>query len=245
MNHRAMDSSSAPGPHRDPIASLRDVEFAWPGAPAPLLRIEAFEVGRGERVFLRGPSGSGKSTLLNLIAGVAVPRAGSARLLGHALSGLAPARRDALRADHVGFVFQWFNLIPYLSVVQNALLPCLFSERRRARAAGAAGSPESEARRLLSRLGLEDPGLLSRPVTALSVGQQQRVAVARALVGAPELVIADEPTSALDAEARDAFLELLLRQCDESGAALVFVSHDASLAGAFHRSVSMAELNGA
>ncbi|MCE2898012.1 MAG: ABC transporter ATP-binding protein [Betaproteobacteria bacterium] len=226
-----------------PVVALRGVEFGWTPRGAALLRVDALEVLPGERLLLRGPSGSGKSTLLQLMAGVLVPRTGTVELLGQGLPGMTGARRDRLRADHVGFVFQLFNLIPYLTVVQNVTLPCLFSARRRARATVASGSVEAEARRLLGRLGLSDPELLERPVTALSVGQQQRVAAARALMGAPELLIADEATSALDADAREAFLDLLLRECAASGAALVFVSHDASLASAFHRSVPMEALN--
>jgi putative ABC transport system ATP-binding protein len=235
---------SAPAPAA-PVVALREVEFDWAWTPrgAALLRVKALEVLPGERLLLRGPSGSGKSTLLQLMAGVLVPRAGTVELLGQGLPGMTGARRDRLRADHVGFVFQLFNLISYLTVVQNVTLPCLFSARRRVRAMAASGSVEAEARRLLGRLGLTDPALLERPVTALSVGQQQRVAAARALMGAPELLIADEATSALDAHAREAFLDLLLRECAASGAALVFVSHDASLASAFHRSVSMEALN--
>jgi len=226
-----------------PVAALRSMEFGWNPRGAALLRVDDLAVLPGERLLLRGPSGSGKSTLLQLMAGVLVPRSGTVELLGQSLSGLSGPRRDRLRADHVGFVFQLFNLIPYLTVVQNVTLPCLFSARRRARATAASGSVEAEALRLLGRLGLSDPALLERPVTALSVGQQQRVAAARALMGAPELLIADEATSALDADAREAFLDLLLRECAASGAALVFVSHDASLASAFHRSVAMEALN--
>lgn len=226
-----------------PVVALDDVEFGWsPRAPA-ILRIASFRLAPGERLFLRGPSGSGKSTLLALVAGVAAPRAGRVAVLGEPLHALAPAQRDRFRADHLGLVFQLFNLVPYLSVVENVTLPCLFSARRRSRAQAAAGSPGAEARRLLGRLGMGDEALLARPVTTLSVGQQQRVAVARALIGSPGLVIADEATSALDADARDAFLDLLLRECEGSGAAVVFASHDASLAGAFHRSVSMADLS--
>lgn len=237
-----LPGADAAAPRALPVIALRGVEFAWRPGEAALLRVAALELAQGERLFLRGPSGSGKSTLLGLMAGVLAPRCGAVELLGHALQVLPAAARDRLRADHVGFVFQLFNLIPYLTVVQNVTLPCLFSARRRARAAAGSGSIEAEARRLLERLGLSDPGLLARPVTALSVGQQQRVAVARALVGSPELVVADEATSALDIDARDAFLDLLLRECERSGASVVFVSHDASLAPAFHRVVHMSDL---
>ena len=223
------------------VIDLSDLRFAWQDGPI-LLDIPEFRVGAGERVFLRGPSGSGKSTLLGLIAGVLEPQSGKAEVLGHDMTALSGPKRDALRADRLGVIFQMFNLVPYLSLVQNVTLPCRFSSARRA-AAGGEGKLNDEAVRLLSRLGLSGERLLARPVTELSVGQQQRVAVARALIGGPDLIIADEPTSALDADARDRFIELLNEEAGRSGSALLFVSHDASLAGHFDRSVDLSEIN--
>jgi putative ABC transport system ATP-binding protein len=165
------------------------------------------------------------------------------RVLGRDLGRLPGPARDRFRADHVGFIFQMFNLIPYLSVVENVRLPCGFSPERLRKAAAGSGGVDGEARRLLAQLGLADEGLLRRPVTALSMGQQQRVAAARALIGAPEIVIADEPTSALDAALRADFLELLFAECARAGATLVFVSHDASLEGAFDRTLSIDAVN--
>jgi putative ABC transport system ATP-binding protein len=167
------------------------------------------------------------------------------RVLGQDLGALGGAERDRFRADHIGFVFQMFNLIPYLSVIENVTLPCGFSDRRRRRAERAGGSAGQEAIRLLQHLDMADSDLLRKPVTALSVGQQQRVAAARALIGAPELVIADEPTSALDADRRQAFIELLFRECGGEQATLVFVSHDASLCDLFDRTVQLAQVSGA
>lgn len=222
-----------------PVIDIDSLRFAWKSGPQ-VLEIPAFRLDPGERVFLRGPSGSGKSTLLGLIAGVLAPQAGTIRILGEDMSALSPARRDRLRADHVGVIFQMFNLVPYLSVTGNVLLPLRFSAARR-RAAGS--DADGEARRLLTRLGLDDPALLSRRVSDLSVGQQQRVAAARALIGAPSLVIADEPTSALDADARDRFIALLSEEITRTGASLLFVSHDASLAPLFTRAVDLAAIN--
>lgn len=226
-----------------PVVELSGVRFAWTASAPPVIDIETLRVERGERVFLRGPSGSGKSTLLGLLGGVAVPQAGTVRVLGQDLGALGGAARDRFRADHIGFIFQMFNLIPYLSVVENVTLPCGFSPRRRAGAARAGLSVEAEALRLLEHLDMGDAGLLRRPVTALSVGQQQRVAAARALIGAPDLVIADEPTSSLDADRRAAFLDLLFRECARENAALIFVSHDAALAPLFDRSIAFATIN--
>ena len=219
------------------------VRFAWVSGQRDVLDIARFEVAAGERVFIEGPSGSGKSTLFSLLGGVSSPREGTVRVLGARISEMPARRRDRFRADHVGFVFQMFNLVPYLSMVDNVTLPCRFSRRRRERARSRSGAPEAEARRLLARLGLDGDELLGRAVTALSIGQQQRVAVARALIGAPELIIADEPTSALDEGTRERFLELLSAQCDEAGASLLFASHDTRLGAVFDRRVALGELN--
>ena len=225
------------------VVELDALDFAWSGQTRPLLQIDRLELAPGERVFLRGPSGCGKSTLLSLVAGILLPQAGTIRVLGTPVTGLGSAARDRFRADHIGIVFQQFNLIPYLSVIENTLLPCLFSSRRRRRALARTASIEGEARRLLAQLDLGDTHTLDQPVTELSVGEQQRVAAARALIGAPEILIADEPTSSMDADRRAAFIDLLFAQCRESGSTLLFVSHDASLQGPFDRCVELAELN--
>lgn len=217
------------------------LKFAWPGAPL-LLDIERFDLAAGERLFLRGPSGSGKSTLLGLISGVLTPQTGTIRVCGEDMHTLNGTKRDQLRADRLGVIFQMFNLVPYLTVAQNVALPCRFSKRR-ADSVRNAGGIAQEAQRLLGRLGLDDQDLLNRPVTALSVGQQQRVAAARALIGRPEIVIADEPTSALDADSRDRFISLLIEEATASGASLLFVSHDAALATHFDRALDLFDLN--
>lgn len=221
-----------------PAIELQDLAFDW-SAGEPLLSIPYLAVARGERVLLYGPSGSGKSTLLGLVGGVIPPSRGSIRLLGEELTALSPARRDAFRAEHLGFIFQLYNLVPYLSVLENVLLPLRFSGARRARVA----DPRAEALRLLAALGLEDPRLIARRVTGLSVGQQQRVAAARALLGRAEVLIADEPTSSLDTDARESFLALLMRECTAGGTSVLFVSHDRSLGASFDRSLSLPELN--
>lgn len=151
--------------------------------------------------------------------------------------------RDRFRVDHTGYIFQQFNLLPFLSVRENVELPCHFSKRRASRAAQRHGSVDTAARTLLAHLGLKDPALLERRADSLSIGQQQRVAAARALIGQPALVIADEPTSALDADTREAFIKLLFAECREAGASLLFVSHDQSLAPLFDRNLSLSELN--
>ena len=224
----------------DAIA-LQDLRFRWRRDLPLCLDIPSLAVPSGARVFLHGPSGSGKSTLLGLLGGVLVPDSGSVTVLGQHLSDLGGRTRDRFRADHIGFLFQQFNLIPYLSVIDNVLLPCQFS-RRRAERTAALGEPRKVAEQLLTRLDLS-PALWQREAASLSVGQQQRVALARALIGSPDIVIADEPTSALDTDRQQVFLDLLLAACEQSGATLLFVSHDHRLAERFTHCVSLAALN--
>ena len=223
---------------RAAVIHIHHLRFAWPRATHDTLAIPELHIAAGESVFLHGPSGCGKSTLLGLLAGVLVPTAGEVKLLGRPWSALPGAARDRLRADHVGFVFQQFNLLPYLSVLDNVTLPCRFSARRAERA----GDVTSRAHELLARVGLPD-ALWPRRADELSVGQQQRVAAARALIGRPELVIADEPTSALDAERQEAFLALLAGECLAAGSTLLFVSHDRRLATGFDRELSLASIS--
>ncbi|MCB1019711.1 MAG: ATP-binding cassette domain-containing protein [Acidobacteria bacterium] len=221
-----------------PAVLLQDVGFGYGGGPQ-VLRVPHLAVGPGERVFVFGPSGCGKTTLLGLLAGVLQAQNGVVEVLGRDLSQLSPHERDVFRAAHLGYVFQLFNLIPYLTVLENIVLPCRISRERRERLGAA--SAEEAAAELAVGLGID--GLLGRPASELSVGQQQRAAAARALIGRPRLLIADEPTSSLDFAARDRFLELLLEKGREESCALVFVSHDRGLASLFDRTVSLPELN--
>lgn len=217
---------------------IADLVFRWPRQPRPCLDIAQLHIAAGEHVFLHGPSGSGKSTLLGLLGGVALPEHGSLEVLGHEMTKLSGRARDRLRADSIGFLFQQFNLLPWLPAIDNVLLPCTFSARRRQRA----GNPREEAARLLTHLDLS-PQFWRQPAAELSVGQQQRVAAARALIGKPEILIADEPTSALDAPRQQIFVDLLLREATEAGAALLFVSHDERLAAHFGRKLALHDIN--
>lgn len=212
---------------KPPAIAIDGLEYRWP-AGSFCLKLPSLAVNPENSLFLQGPSGSGKSTLLNLIGGVLTPQSGRIDLLGQPFSALPAAQRDAFRADHIGFIFQQFNLIPYLSVLDNVLLPCRFSARRAAQA----GDAVVAATMLLDRLDIA-PELHTRPAHALSVGQQQRVAAARALIGKPEILIADEPTSALDAPRQAAFVDLLLAEARANRSALIFVSHDLRLATHF------------
>ncbi|MBO0764108.1 MAG: ATP-binding cassette domain-containing protein [Hyphomicrobiaceae bacterium] len=223
------------------IVRLSGVRFAWPGRSAFVLEVDTFTLSARERVLLIGPSGSGKSTFLSLLCGIVAPQSGRTEILGSDLTGLGAAARDAFRAEHFGIIFQMFNLLPYGSVIDNVLLPLSFAPGRRRRATAGA-SASQEAQRLLARLGLEPNLVRGRSAANLSVGQQQRVAAARALIGAPEIVVADEPTSALDRDRQQAFLELLFAETSAAGAALIMVSHDQSLAPRFDRVVPLADI---
>lgn len=227
------------------LIDLNNLTFSWPGSSRPLLNIESFQVQKGEKVFVQGPSGSGKSTLLNLLGGVLTPQSGEVKILGTDLTKLSAGERDQFRGDHMGFIFQMFNLLPYFSAVENIVLPCEFSDMKSQRVLKASGSLRKEAERLLAELQLDARALQQKQVTRLSVGQQQRVATARALMGRPELIIADEPTSALDTNIRDSFIKLLFSECEQFDTTLVFVSHDLSLGSSFDRVVSLSEINSA
>jgi len=224
-----------------PMLAVEDLRFRWPRATADCLAIGHLELAAGEALFLRGPSGCGKSTLLSLVAGVLAPSGGRISLLGHDWTAMPPSQRDRVRADSIGYIFQQFNLLPYLSVLDNVLLPCRLSASRSSRASND-GTPADAARTLLLRMGLGE-GLWHRKAAELSVGQQQRVAAARALIGRPALVIADEPTSALDEELQGSFMQVLMGSCRDAGSALLLVSHDTRLAAAFDRSLDLRTIN--
>jgi putative ABC transport system ATP-binding protein len=222
----------------DTAVEITDLRFSWaPGKP--ILSVEKFQVPSSESVFIRGPSGSGKSTLLNLLGGVIKPDSGSIKLLGQDITGLKASQVDHFRADHTGYIFQQFNLLPYLSVIENILLPCQFSKKRSLKAQEMFQTPEMGALYLLQRMGFTESLINAKSVLELSTGQQQRVAAARALLGAPELVVADEPTSALDSDHRDQFIELILEQCRAQSSTLLFVSHDTSLEKHFDHRISL------
>ena len=220
-----------------PLLSLNALRFGWKATDADLIRLDHFTLAAGEKVFVSGPSGCGKSTLLSLIGGVAQPRSGSVEVLGENITTMSTAQRDRFRADHLGIIFQLFNLVPYLTILENVLLPCRFSPRRRTFATANGQSLEHEAERLLEHLELNLAVLGRRPVVELSIGQQQRVAVARALIGSPDLIIADEPTSALDEGSSERFIELLIEQSDANGSGIIFVSHDQRVAELFERQI--------
>jgi putative ABC transport system ATP-binding protein len=222
------------------VIDIEPMRFAWTRGGPDTLVLGRLKVAQGQTVFLHGPSGCGKSSFLGLLAGVLQPQHGRVSLLGQDWAALPLGQRDAFRADHVGVIFQQFNLLPYLSVLDNVTLPCRFSKLRRERCQ-AAGGPEASAQTWLQRMGLPE-GLWARRADTLSLGQQQRVAAARALIGQPELVLADEPTSALDAALRHDFMDVLMQATRDAGSTLVCVSHDPQQAARFDLQWSLPEL---
>lgn len=219
------------------VLTLSKVEYRWPGRAGFSLKVPDLTVKAGEAVMLLGESGSGKSTLLSLICGTVLPDRGTVKVAGTDVTNLSGGGRDRFRAEQIGVIFQQFNLLPFGSVADNITLPLRFAPERRRRA----GDAVAEAANLCVALGL--PRDISRQkASTLSVGQQQRVAVARALIGQPPLIIADEPTSALDANSQAAFLDLLFAQIASHRTSLLMVSHDPRLGERFDRVVHMEDI---
>ena len=214
---------------------LENLSYRFSADAPVVLNVPSWEVQRREKIFLQGESGSGKSTLLALLAGLQTPGTGEVTVLGTALSALSARKRDHFRAQNLGVVFQQFNLIPYLSVLDNVLLAARFGETD-------AAASKQRATDLLQRVNLSSD-LHQRKAAQLSIGQQQRVAIVRALINSPSLLLVDEPTSALDHANRDAFLTLLFNVLAERDCAMVFVSHDAAIGQYFDSKVRVSDIN--
>ncbi|MDW3095762.1 MAG: ABC transporter ATP-binding protein [Gammaproteobacteria bacterium] len=215
------------------------LSFRWPNSTNDLINISELSIQQGEKIFIHGASGSGKSTLLNLLTGALSPNNGKISILNQQVDRIKKSHYDAFRADHFGIIFQQFNLIPYLTVFENVMLPLSFSKYRLSKIRESKLNINDQIFSLLNALGLEHQSITNRNVTELSTGQQQRVAAARALIGSPEIIIADEPTSALDADAKHNFIELLFNQTNKASSTLIFVSHDHTLGDMFDRTLSM------
>ena len=218
--------------------NLENIFFKYESDQNFSLNINQFTIKSGDHIFIEGPSGCGKTTFLNILTGLIKPLKGSLQVLGTDISSLSQGRADQFRAEHFGIIFQCFNLIPYLSVTENIILPCMFSKERRKKALSSADSLELSAQQLCNELNIERY-LIEKPVDQLSIGQQQRVAIARALIGQPEIIIADEPTSALDNQNTQQFITMLLENCTKFNMSLLFVSHDVSLKSQFKHSFNL------
>jgi putative ABC transport system ATP-binding protein len=223
--------------------TLSNIKFSWGPAKSDFqLKINNFQLQRQESGVLVGPSGAGKSTLLSLICGTIKPEEGTVRILDQSIENKSAAEKDSFRADHLGIIFQQFNLIPYLSAVDNVLLPLHFSSNRKKKSGETQSKLVLEAKRLLRALGIVPETLGRQKANTLSIGQQQRVAAARAFIGSPELIIADEPTSSLDEKSQDEFLDQLFSQNEITGATLLMVSHNARVAKRFDRLIKLQDI---
>ena len=221
------------------IASVQNLKFKYSGQDSLVLDIPFFEIKPNEKIFLFGSSGCGKTTFLEALAGVITPSQGDVIIAGENLTNLSMPQKDRLRGLQLGYIFQNFNLIPYLSVKENILLPLqLIPEKLKEISLN---QRDEDLTMICSKLGILD--LLDKNVTALSVGQQQRVAAARSLIGRPKLILADEPTSALDFDHREKFIQLLFELADRHQTALLFVSHDRTLQNLFDRAVQFDQIN--
>jgi len=227
----------------EPAVKLHNIRFSFEeSADSFSMKLDFLELKKGEKVFLAGQSGSGKSTLLGLICGTLVPQEGNIHILEKDITKLSSSARDRVRADHFGIIFQLFNLLPYLSILENVLLPLNFSKSRKSAASRKSGNSTTEAYRLLDALGVDAKRIGQQTTSELSVGQQQRVAAARAFIGYPEIIVADEPTSSLDEGHQEKFMQLLFEEANRSGATLIMVSHDRRLAEHFDRVIELEDL---
>ena len=227
------------------IVELENIDFSWPDAGSQKrdkefhLKIDNFSIAKGESVFVHGRSGSGKSTLMGLISGTLETQLGRIMVAGRDLRALSQTQLDKHRADNIGIIFQLFNLVPYISVIDNVMLPLAFSKARNNKAGKTNFEAKEKALEMLTALGLLGSTIAKKRPINLSVGQQQRVAAARALIGNPGLIIADEPTSSLDEENQQAFLDLLFAQVRKNGTSLLLVSHDLSISRNFDRVIKL------
>ena len=216
---------------------LDSVRFYWSKNKDFKIFIPELKISQGEKVLLLGESGSGKTTLLSLISGFLSPISGDIYLNEKNINSLSARNRDQYRSDNIGIIFQQFNLLPYANVIDNIILPLYFSKVRASKII----NQKETAVNLCKSLRLPDT-VTSMQASNLSVGQQQRVAVARALIGNPSLVIADEPTSSLDSDAQNIFLDLMFSQIEKNNSSLLMVSHDTSLSSYFDRVIDINEI---
>ena len=221
----------------DSIVKIESLRFQWSKNNNFKIFVPKLEVGRGKKVLFLGESGSGKTTLLSLICGFLEPLSGSISINDKIISDLTSTNKDAYRSDNIGIIFQQFNLLPYANVIDNIILPLYFSKQRSKKVENKINA----AMDLCDQLRLPE-SILNQKASNLSVGQQQRVAVARALIGSPSIIIADEPTSSLDTEAQELFLDLMFDQISKNSSTLLMVSHDKSLTNYFDQVIDINEI---
>jgi len=229
--------------NNNPAIHLSNIDFSWgPTRNDFRIKVKDFLLEKNESGILVGPSGAGKSTLLSILCGILRPQKGMTQILGENIEDMSDSERDRFRANHMGIIFQQFNLVPYLSAIDNVLLPLNFSPTRRHASGKIESKTNAEAKRLLDVLGIASKTLGIQKAATLSIGQQQRVAAARAFIGSPELIIADEPTSSLDEKNQTEFLEQLFKQKDATGASLLMVSHNKNISKRFDRLIELEKI---
>ena len=221
----------------DSIVKIESLRFQWSKSNNFKIFVPKLEVCRGKKVLFLGESGSGKTTLLSLICGFLEPLSGSISINDKIISDLTSTNKDAYRSDNIGIIFQQFNLLPYANVIDNIVLPLYFSKQRSKKVE----NKTNAAMTLCDQLRLPE-SILNQKASNLSVGQQQRVAVARALIGSPSIIVADEPTSSLDTEAQELFLDLMFDQISKNSSTLLMVSHDKSLTNYFDQVIDINEI---
>lgn len=221
----------------DSIVKIESLRFQWSKNNNFKIFVPKLEVGRGKKVLFLGESGSGKTTLLSLICGFLEPLSGSISINDKIISDLTSTNKDTYRSDNIGIIFQQFNLLPYANVIDNIILPLYFSKQRSKKVENKINA----AMNLCDQLRLPE-SILNQKASNLSVGQQQRVAVARALIGSPSIIVADEPTSSLDTEAQELFLDLMFDQISKNSSTLLMVSHDKSLTNYFDQVIDINEI---
>ena len=209
------------------LISVENLNYSLGNNTRFSLKINKFILQKSDSFLIYGDSGAGKSTFLNLLSGTLRPQEGAINILGKNIVDSSSAVKDKIRGDHFGIVFQTFNLLPYITVKNNILLGKAYSNRKQLL------SSNDEVKILMDKLSLNYKELVDRKAYELSIGQQQRVAVARALIGKPEIIIADEPTSALDQDNQKEFINLLFKSLDENEQGLIMVSHDKKLSNKF------------
>lgn len=209
------------------LIKIKDLEYKALNNSNFSLKIRNFKLNKSESLLIYGDSGAGKSTFLNLISGALNFNKGEINILGTAVSKISSSQKDIIRGDHFGIVFQTFNLLPYLTVKNNILLGKAYSKKKELK------SNNEDVKALMDKLALNYEELIERKAYELSIGQQQRVAVARALIGKPEIILADEPTSALDSNSQKEFINLLFKSLDDNEQGLIMVSHDNKLSKKF------------
>ena len=215
------------------ILEIEKLKFNWEKKNSFNLNISKLVIKNNEKVVLLGESGSGKSTLLNLISGIVSPNVGKILINGVQITSLSAKKKDAFRNNNLGVIFQKFNIIHYLSPISNILLPCYFSSIKK----NTIEFYKYRAVDLGKSLSIEKNILFQKNSKDLSVGQQQRVAIIRALINFPKIILADEPTSSLDKKNKNKFLKLLFKICKQEKTALLMVTHDNSITKYFDKTI--------